>query len=84
MQSFAKQTVMDEVEKRSEKNTCRAEVIFSDIVSDLTKEGLDDYAVLFTATQENVHVFSLLLKNAKHAINKALKDLLSIFGMRDY
>jgi len=68
VQSFAKQAVMDEVEKRSEKNTCRAKVILSDVVSDLNTEGLDDCAVLSKATQEDVNAFSLLLKNAKHTI----------------
>ena len=68
VQSFAKQAVMDEVEKRSEKNTCRAEMILSSIVSDLSKEGLDDCAVLSKATQEDVQAFSSLLQNAKHVI----------------
>ena len=68
VQSFAKQAVMDEVGKRTENNLCREEMILSGIVTDLSKEGLDECAVLSKATQEDVHAFSLLLKNAKLVI----------------
>ena len=54
---YAKLAVMAEIEKRSEKNTCRAEAILFGVVSDLMREGLEDCAVLSKATQEDVCAF---------------------------
>ena len=68
VQSFAKQKVTDEVEKRTNKNICQAEAILSLIVSDLTRQGLDDCAVVSQESQEDMHALSFLLDNAKHAI----------------
>jgi len=64
VQSYAKYAVMTEIEKQSEKNTCRAEAILSGVVSDLMMKGIEDCAVLSKATQEDVGAFILLVQNA--------------------
>jgi len=71
---------MTEIEKRSDKNTCRAEAILSGVVSDLIKEGLKDYTVLSKATQEDVGTFILLVQNAKVVIKDIQR---SAFNLRN-
>jgi len=78
-QTFAKQSVLSEIEKRCDKKLRRAESIISAIVSDLCLIGLDECAVLSPDTKNDVCLVMAMVENAKHAI-KAIQE--NAFNLR--
>ena len=53
------------LEKKTEKNLCRAESLLSFIVSDLAKDGLDKCEVISSETKKDINMVYVMLKNAK-------------------
>ena len=59
-----------------------AEAILSLIVSDLTRQGLDDCDMVSQESQEYMHTLSFLLDNAKHAIQCIQSSGLNLHNAR--
>ena len=80
--SRAKSAVMLEIEKRCDKETAKAEVILSEIVTDLScKHGLDENAVKSAPAKEREAMRIAIINSASTAL-KSLTKSLAISSLR--
>lgn len=73
-QSFAKQQLLAELEKRSGKQLGKAVVLLSSIVSDLREEGLNELDIISTQMKERFKMIDSMVNTARAAINGLRKN----------